>query len=510
MARYGVAHPVLDDATLTTWQAYAAKAWPTLVLVDPEGFIVARYAGEGHAHAIDAVLADLVPKAEASGTLHRDGRAPATPAAQTDGLAFPSGLLDLPDGRLLVADTAHHQLAVLDSNAETVIARIGTGQRGLLDGAAETSAFNEPQGMCLLPPPIAAAVGCDVVVADTVNHALRGLRLDDLSVRTLAGSGRPWSPLDPSALSSPWDVAWWDDRVWIAMAGIHQLWTFDPITRVAAPAAGTRTEGLRDGPLGEAWFAQPSGLDARGPRLWLADAETSALRWVEAGKVHTAIGTGLFDFGFADGDAGRARMQHPLGVATLADGSVLVADTYNGALRRFDPTSGRLTTLADGLLEPTQVVVRNDLALVVESGAHRVVAVPLDASTAAPESVARAERAPTQIAPGDVGLVVAFVPPPGQHLDERYGASTRLSVTATPAALLRSGEGTSYALTRRLEVDPSVGGGVLHVTASAASCDVDAGEGAACHLHQQDWGIPVLVTPGAATRLDLALGGADA
>ena len=304
-------------------------------------------------------------------------------------------------------------------------------------------------------------------------------------------------------------MTWWDDRVWVAMAGIHQLWTFDPRTCIAAPMVGTRTEGLRDGPLAEAWLAQPSGLDARGPRLWLADAETSALRWVEAGEVHTALGTGLFDFGFADGDAGRARMQHPLGVAALADGSVLVADTYNGALRRYDPASGQLTTLADGLLEPTQVVVRDDVALVLESGAHRVVAVSLDASTAAPDSAARAERAPTQIAAGDVRLVVAFVPPPGQHLDERYGAATRLSVTATPAALLRSGEGTSYTLTRHLEVDASVGDGVLHVTASAASCDMDAGEGAACHLHQQDWGIPVVVTPGAATMLDLALGGAN-
>ena len=57
--RYDVHHPVLDDPELTTWQAYAARAWPTLVLVDPEGYVVAQYAGEGHAHAIDALLAEL-------------------------------------------------------------------------------------------------------------------------------------------------------------------------------------------------------------------------------------------------------------------------------------------------------------------------------------------------------------------------------------------------------------------------------------------------------------------
>ena len=65
-----------------------------------------------------------------------------------------------------------------------------------------------------------------------------------------------------------------------------------------AEVAGTRTEGLRDGPLGQAWFAQPSALAAGGDRLWLVDAETSALRWVADGEVHTAVGEGLFEFGF--------------------------------------------------------------------------------------------------------------------------------------------------------------------------------------------------------------------
>ena len=57
-------HPVLDDPELVTWQAYTARAWPTLVLVDPEGYIVAQYSGEGHAHALDAQLAELIAEHE--------------------------------------------------------------------------------------------------------------------------------------------------------------------------------------------------------------------------------------------------------------------------------------------------------------------------------------------------------------------------------------------------------------------------------------------------------------
>ena len=50
--RYGVAHPVLDDPDLITWDQYAAKAWPTLSVVDPEGYVVASMAGEGHAEGL--------------------------------------------------------------------------------------------------------------------------------------------------------------------------------------------------------------------------------------------------------------------------------------------------------------------------------------------------------------------------------------------------------------------------------------------------------------------------
>ena len=58
-----------------------------------------------------------------------------------------------------------------------------------------------------------------------------------------------------------------------------------------------------------------------------------------------------------------------------------------------------------------------------------------------------------------------------------------------------------------LHLDPSVGDGVLHVAARAASCDIGGGEGAACHMHQQDWGIPVRVVDGGEVRIDLPLSG---
>ncbi|MCX4737910.1 NHL domain-containing thioredoxin family protein [Streptomyces antibioticus] len=513
--RYGVEHPVLDDPELATWKQYAVRAWPTLVVIDPEGYVVAQHAGEGHAHAIERLVAELEAEHGAKGTLRRGDGPYVAPEPEPTALRFPGKAIVLPGGTFLVSDTTRHQLVELEPDGETVVRRIGSGERGFADGPAGLASFSEPQGLALLDD-------ASVVVADTVNHALRRLDLGSGEVTTLAGTGKQWwqgspvsGPARETALSSPWDVAVFDGRVWIAMAGVHQLWAYDPADGTVAVAAGTTNEGLVDGPAAEAWFAQPSGLavSADGERLWLADSETSTLRWVDrAGVVRTAVGTGLFDFGHRDGAAGQALLQHPLGVTVLPDGSVAVSDTYNHALRRYDPATGEVSTLATDLREPSDAVLVGDDIVVVESARHRLTRLRLPEEAVRVEAVAhRTRREATEVAPGAVTLDVVFQAPAGQKLDTRYGPATRLLVSATPPELLRAGEGAGTDLTRVLELDPAVTEGVLHVSAMAASCDDDpAVEYPACHVHQQDWGVPVRLVEGAADRLPLVLAGMDA
>jgi len=510
--RYGVEHPVLDDPELTTWKQYAVRAWPTLVVIDPEGYVVAQHAGEGHAHAIEKLVEELEAEHEAKGTLRRGDGPYVAPEPEPTTLRFPGKALLLPSGNFLVSDTTRHQLVELAADGESVVRRIGSGARGFADGPAEAAAFNEPQGLALLDDGA-------VVVADTVNHALRRLDVATGEVTTLAGTGRQWWQGSPSSgparevdLSSPWDVAVFGGRVWIAMAGVHQLWTFDPASETVGVAAGTTNEGLVDGPGAEAWFAQPSGLAATPERLWVADSETSALRWVDTeGAVHTAVGTGLFDFGHRDGAAEQALLQHPLGVTALPDGSVAVSDTYNHALRRYDPATGEVTTLATDLREPSDAVVVGGDIVVVESARHRLTRLRLPEEAVRVDAVAhRTRRAATEVAAGALRLDVIFRAPTGQKLDTRYGPSTRLLVSSTPPELLLTGEGAGTDLARTLELNPSIPEGVLHVSAMAASCDDDAAnEYPACHVHQQDWGVPVRVTGDGADRLPLVLAGMD-
>lgn len=538
--RYEIAHPVLDDPELVTWQAYTARAWPTLVVVDPEGYIVAHLSGEGHANGLASLVEELIAEHEGKGTLHRGTGPYVAPPVREGHLRFPGKAVALENGHFLVGDSGHHRIVELGNDLETVVRVFGSGTKGFADGDAETAAFNEPQGLALVPTELRATLGYDAVVADTVNHRLRALSLDTGTVTTLAGNGIQRlldaqqsradvdeQPLNTS-LSSPWDVLWSprSQAFIIAMAGTHQVFSFDPVTSALAVFAGTGLEGLADGAAGESWFAQPSGLALdHEQNIWVADSETSALRRLvlaEDGsveRVETAIGAGLFDFGFRDGAADQARMQHPLGVAVLPDGSIAIADTYNGAVRRYDPRTATVSTLARGLNEPADVqldtsVDGEPVLLVVETNNHQLVRIPLPAEALViDEGAAQTQRPKTKVAAGEHSIVVRFSAPKGQKLDDRWGDPTQLKISSSPEVLLLSGAGTSTGLTRALMLNPDIVEGVLHITARAAACDGEPGGEipmhAACHLYQQDWGIPVVLDPAGENELVLELRGLD-
>ena len=589
--RYDIAHPVLNDPELITWQAYTARAWPTLVVVDPEGYVVAHLTGEGHVSGLYSLMDQLIEEHDAKGTLHRGEGPYVAPEPVARDLKFPGKAIALgargtQTGSFLVADTGHHRLVEVADDLETVLQTIGgngTGEavsedaaqadpelisvRGYADGGREVALFNEPQGLALLPDDVAAAVGYDVLIADAVNHRLRAVNLTTGEVSTVAGNGvqrlidseRVQAEADANdasavdlapfaagalntSLSTPWDVQYSaaEAKAIIAMAGTHQLFSYNPVTKDLAIYAGTALEGLLDGPADEAWFAQSSGLsiDADGT-LWVADSETSAVRYVipstktDSGKpeVGTVVGTGLFDFGFRDGTPEDARLQHPLGVTNLPDGSVLIADTYNHAIRRWAPQTlnadgtskpAEVTTVARDLEEPSDILVETDAEgnavsiVVVETNAHQLVRISVpEKFLHVDEGAMQVQRPPTKLVAGEVPINISFTAPRGQKLDDRWGDPTQLTISSTPENLLLQGEGRDTGLTRQLKLNPEVTEGVLHVTARAAACDGEYGQpipdSAACHLYQQDWGIPVTIhadtSDGAHATLDLDLRG---
>lgn len=347
--RYGIEHPVVNDHGFAVWTAYRVHAWPTIIVLDPSSRIVTSVAGEFNYEQMERFISGLISRFDARGLIKHSllhfqkEKLPDSP------LSFPGKTIaDEKSQRLFISDTNHNRIVVasLDGAAQMVI---GSGKVGFRDGDFHTPEFNHPQGMALHAD--------SLFVADTENHAIRRIDLKAKGVETIAGTGqqasrfRSGGPARQVPLNSPWDLVFHNGKLYIAMAGLHQLWVMDIAAREIRPHAGSGREGILDGPLAAAMLAQPSGITTDGHRLYFADSETSSIRVADfepSGRVSTIVGTGLFDFGDRDGSGAAVRLQHPLGVA-YHDGALYVADTYNSKIKRvFPQTRTAITFLGSG------------------------------------------------------------------------------------------------------------------------------------------------------------------
>jgi thiol-disulfide isomerase/thioredoxin len=399
--RYQIEHPVVNDADHKIWDRYDVDAWPTFVLIDPEGNLVGYTSGEGNYELLDVVVGKVVEEHKKKKTLNekpiRFDLAKFRESGDTP-LFFPGKVLaDEASRRLFIADSTHHRIVVTDLDGNKLDVA-GAGTPGPNDGPFDKARFDDPQGMALK--------GDVLYVADRKNHVIRQLDLKARTVKTIAGTGmqdrEPFNrrldrpvPARTLGLNSPWDVYLNGDRLFIAMAGHHQIWMLDLVAGEIVPFAGSGREDIADGPLPLASLAQPSGLTSDGKHLYVADSEVSALRRVPLdgkGRVETLVGRGLFEFGDRDGpgriedvlerETKEARLQHPLGLVH-ADGKLYVADTYNSKIRVFDLKSKELSTLVGGeegvgwftgpmVSEPGGISHAAGKLYVADTNAHRV------------------------------------------------------------------------------------------------------------------------------------------
>ncbi len=345
--RYGLEHPVVNDKDFLIWNSYAANSWPTLMIIDPEGKVVGRHSGEGIFELFDGIIGGIVKDFGAQGKINRT---PLKFALERDRapkslLSYPGKIaVDVAGQTLYVTDSNHNRVIILSSSDFSVSDVVGEGSEGLKDGSFEEARFNKPQGI--------AVAGDALYVADTENHAIRKIDLRARKVTTLAGTGRQAREYNVSGkgtdveLNSPWDILLHKGKLYIAMAGPHQLWTLDLTTLEAKPYAGSGRENIVDGKLLLAALAQPSGITTDGKKLYFADSEVSAVRSADldpSGSVETVVGEGLFEFGDKDGRGKEVRLQHPIGIL-FHDRHLYVADTYNNKIKRIDPATGRSET----------------------------------------------------------------------------------------------------------------------------------------------------------------------
>ncbi len=346
--RYGIEHPVINDKDFEVWNSYGVNAWPSFIIIDPDGKIVGKHSGEGIYDLFDQVISGIIKEFDPKGKINHTALhfALEKGKAQESFLAYPGKIAaDQAQKRLFITDSNHNRVVVVSIPDGSVLEVIGDGAAGLKDGDFENARFNKPQGIVV--------EGQAVYVADTENHAIRKIDLLTRTVTTLAGTGMQARQFNIGGtgtsvrLNSPWDLLVHDGKLYIAMAGPHQIWTLDLKTLEAKPYAGSGREDIVDGPLRDAAFAQPSGITTDGSTLYIADSEVSGVRAVPlqaSGRVQTIVGKGLFDFGDVDGIGKDVRLQHPIGIL-FHDGALYVADTYNNKIKKINPKTEKAETL---------------------------------------------------------------------------------------------------------------------------------------------------------------------
>ncbi|MCP4964132.1 MAG: redoxin domain-containing protein [bacterium] len=508
--RYGIEHPVVNDADFQIWQTWGAQAWPTVAVVDPAGNVVGTHAGEGVYETIQPVIESLVT--EFSDSIDRNPVELALESATQANtvLSYP-GKVTTGDGLLYISDTGHHRILAAEPATGEIVAVYGNGHPGFESGVALTAEFDAPQGLAY-----DEAAGT-LYVADTNNHAIRAIDTATGEVTTVAGTGQQgWPPAaglaDTVRLNSPWGLTLHDERLWIAMAGFHQIWVADVEGGVVSPAVGSAREGVANAPLADAELAQPSGLvfDAA-DRLYFADSESSAIRWADALAADGTTGTlsgsdvNLFDFGDIDGEGTEARLQHPLGVVwDETSGDLVIADTYNSKLKRIDTTTGATTTFlgstqgwADGtapqFYEPGGLALAAGILYVADTNNHVVRVVDLETLetstlvlhgienfTAPPEDAAfpgtivALESVTVAAGAGTINLAIEL--PDGYKVNEDAPSSISFTVTGSIAQFPQGNEQylTGIELPFPIAADFSAGTGLITADVTLLYCRADS------------------------------------
>jgi len=494
--RYGIEHPVVNDREMGVFQEYAVRAWPSLILIDPNGKVYGTHSGEGIYDLFDGVIAQMIERFDAEGTLDRRPLHELLLEREREPqglLSFPGKVLaDAESDRLFIADSGHQRIIVASLSGGDALDVIGSGEAGFADGAFAEARFQNPQGMAL--------EGDLLYIADTDNHAIRRADLRSRIVVTLAGDGvqdLEFNNLPGRArgrrLNSPWDLTLAHGVLFVAMAGSHQIWGLDLEGGFIAGHAGSGDENHLDGPLLGAALAQPSGLTHDGSSLFVADSEVSSVRAVDldprGGHVKTLVGEGLFDFGDVDGVGSDVRLQHPLDVEYV-EGTLFVADTYNHKIKTIGLATRTAKTVAgsgqaglqDGsgeealFNEPGGLSSANGKLYIADTNNHAVRTLDIVSGEVAslelrdPASLPR-PAAPTRrlqsiaARPGAVRLHVSFALPEGAHLND--AAPSSLEVVNGGSIEARALEGSAEA---EFDIELAPEGAELRIEPSIYYC----------------------------------------
>ncbi len=333
LQRQGIGFAVMNDPEHLTADVYAAKGWPTTILIDAKGYIVEHRSGEQKLEAWQTILLSfgLESRPEDSGT-----------KSLARALAFPQKVLTT-DSFLAVANTGNGEVWL--SNYEGAVFSVIEG-------------LEDPMGM--------AYEDEKLYICESASGRITCFNTGTKERRTVI-----------EGLRNPYDIAVENGSLVVAAAGSHQIHVYELATLAFQTVYGNRFEALRDGRADECQLAQPSGLTLLEKTIWFVDAESSSLRKIENSEVTTFIGEGLFTYG--DSNDGEILLQHPQGVTAgivgdgCGGGRLFIADTYNNKVKAYFPDDNSMMTLLEGLSEPGGISKKGCELFIANTNVHQIV-----------------------------------------------------------------------------------------------------------------------------------------
>lgn len=253
---------------------------------------------------------------------------------------MPAGVGVDGDGNVVVADRLNHRIRLVAPDG-AVSTLAGTGEPGFSDGPGASARFDEPRGLVVAPDGT-------IYVADAWNHRIRRIvRAADgaVTVTTVAGTDQAGSRDGDAA------TARLDHPAGLALGSAGELYVTDVYAQtirklvvtpggalVSTVAGSPYAVGHLDGTGADARFLLPTAI-AQGAdgNLYVVEEDGCYMRRVSpAGAVSTLIGVPTGACGYADGSLNGAAFDSAQGLAADAEGSLYMADTHNGVIRRLD------------------------------------------------------------------------------------------------------------------------------------------------------------------------------
>jgi hypothetical protein len=303
------------------------------------------------AHQPPAPAARDVVELVAGGGSGGDG-VPATEAKLTE----PFGVARAPNGDLFVVEHSAHRIRRVDA-AGIIHTVAGTGEKadGGDGGSGLQAKFNGPHHIAFSPA--ATTTGPTVLyIADTWNQRVRTLQVGGSAdvVMTVVGNGKKGfagdgGPANGATTGGIYCLAFdaKGQNLFFADLDNRRIRAVDLRTGLLRTVAGNGEKGVPvDG--SEATSAplvdpRAVAVDSAG-NVYIAERSGHALRVVDgAGKIRTVVGNGEKGFS-GDGGPGRdAKLSGPKHLGIDRDDTVLIVDTENHVIRRYDPRDGRIT-----------------------------------------------------------------------------------------------------------------------------------------------------------------------